>query len=161
MIQRMKSEPTTVRSRGAEWVVVQFLLMLSLLFVGPFSRGHWNSAPGMAAGTALVLLGAWLGLVGKRDLGRQRTPFPRPKDDARLVTTGLYARMRHPLYAAVIALGLGWALLWQSWPAFIIALLQMPFFDAKARNEEHWLRERFPDYESYRRRVKRFVPGVY
>ena len=141
--------------------MVQFLLMLSLLFAGPFLRGHWNSAAGMAAGISLVLLSAWLGLVGKRDLGRQRTPFPRPKDDAKLITTGLYARMRHPLYAAVIALGFGWALLWQSWPAFVIAVLQVPFFDAKARNEEQWLRERFPDYEGYARRVKRFVPGVY
>jgi protein-S-isoprenylcysteine O-methyltransferase Ste14 len=158
-LQAMRTEPAG--ARGSSWVVVQFILMFALLAAGPLWRAQWNSSAGMAVGGALLLLSAWLGLRGKRDLGTHRTPFPRPKDDAQLVTSGLYAHVRHPLYAAVIALGFAWALLWQSWPALAIATLQVLFFDAKARREERWLRERFPDYDRYRRRVKRFIPGVY
>ncbi|HMO66592.1 MAG TPA: methyltransferase, partial [Verrucomicrobiota bacterium] len=99
-----------------------------------------------------------LGVRGVRDLGRHRTPFPRPRPDAELVTTGIYARLRHPLYAAVIVLGLAWALLWRSWPALVLAVVQVPFFDAKARAEERRLRERFPGYVDYARRVGRFLP---
>lgn len=153
-------EPDTA-SRGSPWVVAQFALMVAGLAAGPIWRAPRSGWLAFAMGIALLLVGAWLGLRGKRDLGSQRTPFPRPKDDAQLVTTGIYARLRHPLYAAVIALGFAWALLWQSWPALALAALQIFFFDAKARREERWLRERFPNYAAYAQRVKRFIPGLY
>jgi protein-S-isoprenylcysteine O-methyltransferase Ste14 len=56
---------------------------------------------------------------------------------------------------------LGWALIWRSWPALLAALALAPFFDAKARVEERWLREQFADYAGYTRRVRRFIPWVY
>jgi protein-S-isoprenylcysteine O-methyltransferase Ste14 len=113
------------------------------------------------AGGALLLVGAWAGLGGSRDLGAQCTPFPRPKDVGKLITTGIYARVRHPLYLSVIALGFAWALLWRSGPATALAVLQLPFFDLKARREERWLRARYAEYADYARRVKRFIPGIY
>jgi protein-S-isoprenylcysteine O-methyltransferase Ste14 len=36
-----------------------------------------------------------------------------------------------------------------------------PLFDAKARREERWLRQKFPEYAGYERRVWRFVPWIY
>ena len=74
---------------------------------------------------------------------------------------GIYSVMRHPLYTSVMLASLGWALLWQSGPALVAALLLAPFFDAKARREERWLAERFPDYGDYQRRVARFLPWIY
>jgi hypothetical protein len=35
------------------------------------------------------------------------------------------------------------------------------FFDAKARHEERWLRQQFPAYAGYERRVRRFIPWIY
>jgi protein-S-isoprenylcysteine O-methyltransferase Ste14 len=147
--------------RGGIWVIAQFALMIAGLAVGPIWRMSWNGWPTFAAGIFLLFIGAWLGLRGKRDLGSHRTPFPQPKEDGQLITTGIYERLRHPLYASVIALGFAWALLWRSWPALALAIVQVPFFDAKARREERWLRELFPDYAAYARRVKRFIPGLY
>lgn len=150
-----------IGSRGGLWVVAQFALMVAGLVAGPVWRTPANGWPVPVLGAALLLLGAWLGLRGKCDLGSQRTPFPRPKPGARLVTTGIYSRLRHPLYAAVIVLGFAWALLWRSWPALAVATVQIFFFHAKARREERWLRERFPEYAAYARRVKRFIPGLH
>lgn len=154
------NDPSTA-ARGTGWVVVQFALMFALLAAGAAWRAQWPGWPVPAAGIALLGLGAWLGLRGKRDLGRHRTPFPRPKEDGQLVTSGLYALARHPLYTAVIVLGFAWALLWRSWPALALAVLQAAFLDAKARREERLLRERFPAYDGYAGRVKRFIPGLY
>ena len=42
-----------------------------------------------------------------------------------------------------------------------MALGLMPFFDAKARREEKWLREKFSEYGEYESRVKRFIPRIY
>jgi protein-S-isoprenylcysteine O-methyltransferase Ste14 len=68
--------------------------------------------------------------------------------------------VRHPLYASVIALGFGWALLWRSGPALALAVAQTVFFHAKARFEERLLRERFAEYADYARRVPRFLPRL-
>jgi protein-S-isoprenylcysteine O-methyltransferase Ste14 len=157
----VNNDEADTNGRGGIWVVAQFALMIAGLAAGPIWRAQWTGWPPLATGIALLLLGAWLGLRGKRDLGAHRTPFPQPKDDGQLITTGIYARLRHPLYAAVIALGFAWALLWQSGPALALAMVQILFFDAKARCEERWLRARFPDYAAYAQRVKRFIPGLY
>ena len=93
-------------------------------------------------------------------LGRNRTPYPQPREGSELVQHGVYAQVRHPLYTSVILASLRWSLIWQSWPAFIAALVLIPFFHAKARREELWLREQFPGYADYERRVPRFVPRL-
>ena len=147
--------------RGTGWVVVQFALMFAILAAGPLWRAQWLGWWTWAMGGALLLPGAWAGLRGSRDLGAQRTPFPQPKDDGQLIATGIYARVRHPLYLSVIALGFAWALLWRSGPALALAVLQLPFFDLKARREERWLRERHAGYDDYALRVKRFIPSLY
>jgi len=150
--------PTT---HGSAWVAAQFSLMLALLVAGPLWRVQWTgwAAPGL--GLVLVLIGAWFGLAGVRVLGVNRTPFPEPKRGSQLITTGIYAHVRHPLYASVIALGFGWALLWRSWPALVLAAAQIAFFHAKARLEERLLRARFSDYADYARRVPRFIPRLF
>jgi protein-S-isoprenylcysteine O-methyltransferase Ste14 len=35
------------------------------------------------------------------------------------------------------------------------------FFDAKARHEERWLRQKFPAYAAYAQQVRRFIPWLY
>ena len=84
-----------------------------------------------------------------------------PRHDSQLVQSGIYSRVRHPLYTSVILCSLGWALIWQSWPALVAAVALIPFFAAKTRREEHWLREKFPGYADYEKQVKRFVPWIY
>lgn len=147
--------------RGLVWVVVQFTLMVVGLASGPLWPSQWDNKVSLVVGALFIGLAAWTGIRGKRDLGNNRTVFPRPKEDARLITSGIYAYVRHPLYVSVICTGFGWALLWRSWPAVVIAVLQVPFFDAKARREERWLCERHADYADYMRRAKRFIPGLY
>jgi protein-S-isoprenylcysteine O-methyltransferase Ste14 len=154
-------EPQETSARGGTWVIVQFLLMTAWLAAAPIWRGQWSGWLTPAIGSVLFALGAWIGLRGVLDLGANRTAYPRPRDDARLITHGIYGRVRHPLYAAMIALGFAWALLWGSFPALALAAVQIPFFDAKARREERWLRSRFSGYANYARKVKRFIPGLY
>jgi len=82
-------------------------------------------------------------------------------EQSQLVQHGIYAVIRHPLYTSVISVSLGWALVWQSWPAILVAAALIPFFHAKAHHEERWLREKFPEYADYERRVRRFIPWLY
>jgi protein-S-isoprenylcysteine O-methyltransferase Ste14 len=104
---------------------------------------------------------AFFGIAGALALKNNLTPFPEPLSHARLVQHGIYAYIRHPLYTCVVCAALGWALVWHSGPAFIIALVMVPFFESKARAEERWLQERFAEYSDYANRTKRFFPWIY
>ena len=115
----------------------------------------------VAIGAAALVLAAWAVGRALRDLGGSLTPVPRPRPDGQLVTTGIYSRVRHPIYAGMMLAGIGWSAITRSFAAFVVALLLAALLDAKARREEAWLVERYPAYEEYRHRSKRFVPRVY
>jgi len=112
----------------------------------------------MLLGGILVGLGAFFGLAGALALKGNRTAFPRPRANSRLIREGIYSRVRHPLYTSVMLVSAGWAIAWNSPAAVAVTLAMVPFFYAKARLEESWLAEKFPDYQDYAKRVPRFIP---
>ena len=139
----------------------QGVLLAVVLAGGNLCRDQWQSLAPTLGGALLLLIRANCGRAGTVSLGRNLTPFPKPSASGRLVRTGIYGLMRHPLYTAVFCGSVGWALVWQSWPALLATLALAPLLDAKARREERWLRQQFPEYAGYERRVRRFVPWVY
>jgi protein-S-isoprenylcysteine O-methyltransferase Ste14 len=147
--------------RGGLWVLGQGVLLCVVVAGGVFYCGQWHSFPISLCGGVLLVIAAGGGLAGTVGLGQNLTPFPKPSASTRLVQTGIYGLIRHPLYTAVFCGSIGWALVWRSWPALVAALVLAPFFDAKARREERWLRQQFAEYSSYEQRVRRFIPWVY
>ena len=87
--------------------------------------------------------------------------FPSRRKRGSLFGSGIFSLIRHPLYTGVMLASVGWALIWQSRPALFVALALIPFFAAKARREEYWLREKFPEYAHYERQVNRFIPRIH
>lgn len=144
--------------RGGVWVLIQSMLLGAVILLAVVFRGGAFHPVAVIAGGALLLIASGVALAGALALGRNLTPFPKPGEHAPLVRHGIYAVIRHPLYTSVIAAALGWALVWQSWPALLVAASLIPFFHAKARREERWLREKFPEYADYERQVRRFFP---
>jgi protein-S-isoprenylcysteine O-methyltransferase Ste14 len=147
--------------RGGLWVLGQGVLLCTVIGGGILCRNQWHGLGFTFCGAFLLLIAAGCGWAGTVSLGRNLTPFPKPSASSTLVQTGIYGLMRHPLYTAVFCGSVGWALVWRSWPALLAALALSPLFDAKARLEERWLRQQFPEYASYQQRVRRFVPWVY
>jgi protein-S-isoprenylcysteine O-methyltransferase Ste14 len=168
IVQRMQNNPSDHHEpnlpffqKGGGWVLAQVVVMGGWLALTPL--GHAVArAPGLLVPAVLLLgIGAVVGVAGALVLGRNRTPFPRPRRDSHLVKTGIYALVRHPLYASLIALSFGWACLWGSEPGAMVALVQAILLDAKARHEERWLQKQFPDYADYAAKVRRLIPWVY
>lgn len=147
-------------ARGGRWVVAQSILMLAVIALAVGLPGDWTCGPISGIGFLLFALGGYFGIAGVLVLGRNRTPFPRPRTGSELIQRGIYARVRHPLYTSVMLASLGWALIWQSGAAFWASLVLMLFFHAKARREEEFLRQTFADYADYARRVPRFLPSL-
>ena len=147
--------------RGGWWVLGQFTLMLIVAILGMTCRTETKNLATFLGGLFFLGASALCGLAGMAALGRKLTPFPRPAARAELVQHGIYSLIRHPLYTAVFGAAAGWSLIRQSWPALAASLALAVFFDAKARREERWLRQQFPDYDCYAQHVRRFIPWVY
>jgi protein-S-isoprenylcysteine O-methyltransferase Ste14 len=83
---------------------------------------------------------------------------PLPHEQGRLVQLGPYRWIRHPMYTAVLLLGMALALpvdtagAWTLWIFLFGALL------GKALLEERWMSDKHADYAGYMRRTRRFVP---
>jgi protein-S-isoprenylcysteine O-methyltransferase Ste14 len=146
---------------GGIWIGLQFGTIAFALVAGAWWGGHWDWPVGVVAGRGLLIGSGMIALAGFAALGRNLTPHPQPRAGGTLVRHGIYRWVRHPLYVSLIVGCLGWALNWQSEPALVAAMVLAWALDRKARLEERWLRERFPEYEDYMRRVRRFLPWIY
>ncbi len=153
-------------ARG-EWFVVMQLVLIALVFFGPhtiFGQPGWRFPfPGACriVGAVLMVIGGGLLMAGLVRLGRGLTPLPFPRKGAVLIETGPYAFVRHPMYSGGVVLALGWALLVHSWFTVGYVVILFVFVDIKSRREEKWLREKFPAYQSYQKRVRKLIPFVY
>jgi len=116
-----------------------------------------RSLPLLAAQIAGIALGIWAVVVmGRHNLNV--SPLVRP--DARLVTTGPYAWIRHPMYSAVLLTI--WPLIIERYSVFRLAVGLILTADLllKIRYEERLLKKQFPEYEFYRKATKRLIPFV-
>ena len=79
----------------------------------------------------------------------------------KLLTTGVYAWVRHPIYSAVMLFCTGWIFIIGNLYFFILPVLYWLFLTVLMKaTEEKWLRDRYgEEYEAYCRRVNRCIPG--
>ena len=117
---------------------------------------------------------AWLGLVvliaamallyrTHRDLGRAWSITLEIRDRHRLITQGIYERLRHPMYAAFWLWAISQALLLPNWIAGLSGLVGFgTLFFGRVGHEERMMLETFGDeYRAYMARTYRLIPGIY
>ena len=151
---------------------VLMIISFTGLFAIPFAYAL-TSQPKFA-GYPFRSLQAWLGvavLVGAmalfyrthRDLGRAWSVTLEIREQHRLVTHGIYARLRHPMYAAFWLWAAAQALLLPNWIAGFSGLVGFgTLFFCRVGHEERMMLETFgEEYRAYMARTKRLVPGVY
>lgn len=161
-----KASPWWKGRKGEAFVAGQFGLMALVLF-GPRSLPWLPAWPddisllSTFAGYLLLAAGACIFTAAIFQIGHGLAPVPYPRDCAVLVETGLYAVVRHPLYCAGFLIAIGWGLTVHGWLNLAYALILLVIFDIKSRKEETWLRNKYPAYEAYSRRVRKLIPFVY
>ena len=124
----------------------------SRLALPPWLR--WLGVIGAASSIPLV---AWI----HRALGRQYSAELAIQKDHALVTTGPYARTRHPMYTTLNMFSFSMAIMTSNLLVLFFAVLVMLPFPWIAREEENMLLETFrEDYREYMRRTGRFFPKI-
>ena len=141
------------------WVVTQLVIMGALLFSPPvwpiaaLERLHGAGVVIAVAGLVLSGVAAW-----QLRAADSFTSMPTPREDAQLLSTGMYGRVRHPIYSCLLLSALGVAMAMSSvLHALLFGVLWL-FFNAKAAHEEAKLAEKFADYAQYAARTPRFIP---
>ena len=151
------------------------IALLALAWIAFFVPLIWVAAPVFAfadyplrpipfiAGIICLALGLWLFYRSHADLGPNWSITLEVREKHQLVTQGIYRRVRHPMYLAILLYSLGQALALPNWlagPAYGLAFVLL--FALRVGPEERMMREEFgPDYEAYMARTKRLVPGVW
>jgi protein-S-isoprenylcysteine O-methyltransferase Ste14 len=113
-------------------------------------------------GVALYAGGGALRLWPVFVLGRRFSGLVAIQPGHTLVTDGIYRVIRNPSYLGLLILSLGWALAFRSGVGVLLAALNIPPLVSRMRSEEALLRTQFgEEYEAYRDRTWRLIPGVY
>ena len=84
------------------------------------------------------------------------------EEGQKLIDTGLYGIVRHPMYSATVLLFLAMPLVLGSPLSFVVMLLYLPIIAKRIRNEEKVLSKGLEGYRDYCQRVKyRLFPGIW
>ena len=100
----------------------------------------------------------WVGTMRTREGGGGPGISVPPE---RIVTDGAYRWVRNPMYLGHLIFFAGLALVLQSWIGAAVLAFHVVWFDARVREDERHLEALFGEpYREYRRRSKRWIPGV-
>jgi protein-S-isoprenylcysteine O-methyltransferase Ste14 len=115
------------------------------------------------AGVLAMIASLVLFRVTHKQLGRMWSVTLEMREGHKLVTDGLYAHVRHPMYSSFLLFALAQALLLQNWIAGPVGLVGFGIlFFMRVPQEERVMIETFGDeYRGYMRRTARIIPWVY
>ncbi len=146
-------------NKGLWLVIIQYTILPALGLAGLFQPNTLPLFPWTrTVGAVMAWAGFALTMLSCLNLGRNLTVMPKPKEDGTLIQTGLFKFVRHPLYFSILLAVVGWSLWRASWLALLFSVALYVLFDRKASHEEALLREKFPEYEAYAKRVKKLIP---
>jgi protein-S-isoprenylcysteine O-methyltransferase Ste14 len=153
------------RDEELKGISIGYLTLAAVMFIAAPLENIWRqvhlSGVQKTFGAMIGLIGLMLVVLSYRALGKNFRVFAAPRRNGKLITSGLYSKVRHPMYTGAILMMGGWVLffgsLWSAplWLAFSILYL------VKSVKEERILNDRFSEYGEYRKITWAFLPYIY
>ena len=147
----------------------QVIAMSGLMFLAAFVlaglnfRFGWIRLPAWVSWAAAVLF--LLAYLLYAEVLRENTYLSRTvevQENQKVIDTGLYGIVRHPMYAVTVLLFLSMPLVLGSVLSFAVMLLYLPIIAKRIRNEEAVLEQGLEGYTEYKKRVKyKVIPGIW
>lgn len=154
-------EEETEQKQVIAWSGLMFLA--AFIAAGLNFRFSWITMPRWLVWAAAVIFLLAYGLYA--EVLRENAYLSRTievQEDQRVIDTGLYGVVRHPMYASTLLLFLSMPLVLGSPVSFVILLCYIPLIARRIRNEEEVLEKGLPGYAEYRRRVKyKVIPCIW
>ena len=169
---RRSSQVKVIKSKRGKLEIILLSVMwlgsviLPVLWVSTplFSFADYPLHPTQyAAGVVLFSLGLWLFHRSHVDLSTNWSVSLDIRENHALITSGVYRRVRHPMYSAIFLQAVGQALIAPNWIVgafYVCASILM--FSFRVRPEEQMMLQQFGDaYEMYMRKSERLIPGIW
>ena len=163
--RRMSVGPTAEKETSQKLIILFAFLGFIALLVFPALdyRFKWSPVPPhvSVAGDVLVALGFLLTFIVilQNDYAASTIQVA---EGQKVVSTGLYAYVRHPMYAGVLPMLVGIPLALGSWWGLFGLVLIVPGLIWRLIDEEKFLHKNLPGYNEYANKVKyRLIPFVY
>ena len=168
--QRSRKIPVVSHRKGATEIVLLAIATLAFFLVPiwvawpVFAAADYPLHPlPLLAGTLCLGLGLWLFHRSHADLGTNWSITLEVREQHRLVTRGIYRRVRHPMYLALLVYSVGQLLVLPNYvvgPSYLFAMGLL--FVLRVAPEERMMLDQFgKDYEAYMAQTKRLVPGIW
>ena len=162
LLERRMSGGPTAEKQPAQKVIMlcTSIGFIALLVVPAFDhRFGWSTVPlgGVVAGDILVAVGFYLIFLVYRE-NTFASATIEVAEHQKVIATGPYAIVRHPLYLSEELMALGVLLLFLSPLAVVIAAVHWAFQLRRMVNEEKVLSAEFPEYAAYAARTPRVIP---
>ena len=162
----LKKRLDAKEKRGEQALVVKLsglMFLAGFIVAGLNFRFEWYMVPrGVSVGAAVVFLIAYLLYA---EVLRENTYLSRTievQEGQKVIDTGLYGIVRHPMYSVTLLLFLAMPLILGSVYAFVIFLAYPFIIAARIKNEEELLEEELVGYREYKQKVKyRMIPFVW
>ena len=144
-------------------LVFGFAALAWFVIIGLDHRWHGRTLPlALEAAGFLLFLAACLLMLRVIRENTFAAPVVKVQAHHRVISSGPYAFVRHPMYSGIMLFFFGVPLLLGSWWGVAIAPVFAVLFAIRARIEERALVEGLPDYADYAERVRyRLVPGLW
>ncbi len=123
----------------------EFIPEKQIIQVTPFS---------FFVGFLIIIISFIILLVAIKDLGRNLSPFPRPINNSKLVTKGIYRFTRHPMYYSLIFISFGFFITKLSIYYLYLSTSLILIIKLKIDLEEKYLKNKFKNYLFYKNEVK-------
>jgi protein-S-isoprenylcysteine O-methyltransferase Ste14 len=163
--RRMNVGPTAEKEKSQKIITLFALLGFITLLVFPAldHRFEWSPVPPYVsvAGDILVLLGFLLTFVVICENSYAASTI-QVAEGQKVVSTGPYAIVRHPMYAGALVMLAGMPLALGSWWGLFFFFPTMPILVWRLLDEERFLHKNLPGYTEYTRKVRyRLIPFVW
>jgi len=117
--------------------------------------------PLIIAAFGVILVSILINLLSRKELARNWSPLAGTDAEQNLITTGIYAHIRHPIYTSALLLSLGMALITARWWGLALFVLACVAFANRIRAEEKALRAKFDgEYQEYMRKTGALLPKL-
>ena len=102
----------------------------------------------------LITLALIIIVFSVKELWKSLSPMPRPKENSKLITSGIYRLFRHPMYYSLIIISFSFFLKSPTIYSLILSILLTFIISNKIKIEEEYLTKKFHNYTSYKNEVK-------
>lgn len=113
-------------------------------------------------GTSFIVFGSLGNIAGRFNLGKNWGNQIKIYDEHKLVKSGMYKVVRHPLYATIILMFIGSCIVYQNIAAFLsVTIIFIPFMIYRIKQEEVLLTKYFPEYKEYQDETGMLFPKLF